>query len=395
MFKDYDMIKLSSVGCVVLLLSACLVGVRAEAPPVKKVPQRVLAIINEGAVPLGLPPLVVPADNPLSVDKVQLGNRLYDDTRFSADGKVACATCHAPDKGFSDGLPVSEGFMKLKGTRSAPTVINAAYMTTQFWDGREPTLESQSLQPPINPIEGGLANHEPILEVIKADAWYVKMFKKVFGVSKRGITMKEVSFAIASFERTILSGNSRFDQFYFEGKDDALTAQEKRGFEVFLGNGRCVSCHVVEQNNALFTDNKFHNIGVGFKKIKGRESEIAAKFIEQKRAGADVDKTVLSDPDASELGRFAVDEKFSSVGGFKTPTLRDVALTAPYMHDGSLKTLEEVIEFYREGGRLESEKDQPITPFLSGGIKPLDLTEKEEKDLVAFLKSLNSGWYGK
>lgn len=350
-----------------------------------------LAVSIAQAAPLGLPEVPVPADNPQTEAKVKLGDKLFHDTRFSSTGEVSCSTCHDRAKGFTDHLPVSEGINKLTGTRNAPTVINAAYMQTQFWDGREPDLEGQSKQPPVNPVEMGLPDYEPILKIVRTDPDYAAQFKAVFGKQGNGITIDHVARAIAAFERTVIAGNSAFDRYQYGGEHDALNEQELRGLNVYLNKGRCVSCHVIEQTQALFTDNRFHNIGVGFKKIRGREGETAAEFLKGKRAGANVDITVLTAENMSELGRFAVTENMSAVGAFKTPTLRNAAATAPYMHDGSLKTLLDVIEFYDLGGR--EQKTDPFSPFLSGGIRPLDLTEEEENDLLAFLLALTSPEY--
>jgi cytochrome c peroxidase len=261
-------------------------------------------------------------------------------------------------------------------------------MQTLFWDGREPDLEGQSKQPAFNPVEGGLPNHEALLEIIRNDPDYVNAFGQVFGVDADGITLDQYARAIAAFERTQIAGDSPFDRYQFGGDKSAMSAAAIRGLEVFTGQGRCVSCHVIEQTQALFTDNRFHNIGVGFKNIRGRVGTIAAEFIKAKNAGADVDKTVLADPDASELGRFAVSGDINMVGAFKTATLRNIELTAPYMHDGSQKTLEDMVEFYNNGGRVN--KDDPFSPFLSGGIRPLNLSEQQKKDLVEFLKALTS-----
>lgn len=340
---------------------------------------------------LGLPPVPVPADNPQTDAKIKLGDQLYHDERFSADGKVSCATCHSREKGFTDNLRVSIGFKKQMGTRNAPTVINAAYYTSLFWDGREPDLEGQSKQPPINPVEGGLANHEPILNVIRNDEKYTKAFNDVFGVSGDSISMEHVSRAIASFERTIVSGNSPFDQYNYAGNKKAMTASQIRGLEIFRLNGRCVSCHVIEETQAIFTDNRFHNIGIGFKKIQHTEAETAAKMLASKRRGEDIDVTVLTQENLSEIGRFAVTENPTHVGAFKTPTLRNIAVTFPYMHDGSLKTLKDVVDFYDNGGRVK--ESDALSGFLSGGIKPLGLSNKEKKDLVAFLEALTSPEY--
>jgi cytochrome c peroxidase len=340
------------------------------------------------AAPLGLPPVPIPADNPQSPAKIALGDRLFHDERFSSDGEVSCATCHEEDKAFTDHKRVSEGHDGLLGTRNAPTVINAAYMETLFWDGREPDLEGQSKQPPVNPVEGGLPNHEALVEMIRDDPSYVEAFKEVFGVEADDITIDHYAKAIAAFERTQIAGDSPFDRYQFGGDKSAMSEAAIRGLDVFTGQGRCVSCHIIEEDQALFTDNKFHNIGVGFKNIRGRVGVIAEEFLKAKNAGADVDKTVLADPDASELGRFAVSEDINKVGAFKTATLRNIELTPPYMHDGSQKTLEDMVEFYNNGGRVN--EDDPFSPFLSGGIRPLNLSEQQKKDLVEFLKALTS-----
>jgi len=340
------------------------------------------------AAPLGLPPVPIPADNPQSPAKIALGDKLFHDRRISADGKVSCSTCHEKSKAFTDHKPVSEGFNKLTGTRNAPTVINSAYMKTLFLDGREPDLEGQSTQPPVNPVEGGLPDHDAELRIIRDDPEYVKAFRTVFGVDRQHITMKEVSRAIASFERTIVAGDSPFDRYYYGGEKEAMDAAQIRGLKVFLEQGRCVSCHRIEQTQALFMDNRFHNIGVGFKRIRGKEAETAAAFLKSKHGGADIDHTVLTNQNMSEIGRFAVTENLTQVGAFKTSTLRNIEFTQPYMHDGSLETLEDVVDFYNNGGRVRD--TDPVSAFLSGGIRPLDLSDEQKKDLVAFLKALTS-----
>jgi cytochrome c peroxidase len=339
--------------------------------------------------PLGLPPVPVPADNPQTTEKVDLGSKLFHDKRFSSTGEVACANCHAAEKAFTDGpLSVSEGIDGLTGTRNAPTVINAAYLTSQFWDGRSPSLEDQALHPFMNPVEMGLADHQPILDVIRKDQDYRKAFKQVFGKTADQVTIKEVTQAIAAFERTQVAGDSPFDRWYFNGESKALTAEQARGFALFVGQGRCVSCHVVEQTQALFTDNRFHNIGVGINGIQDEAPQLVTAFLEADIAQADVDVKVLTDKRTSELGRFAVSRTFDGLGAFKTPTLRNVALTAPYMHDGSQKTLRDVVVHYNNGG-VTKEGDR-VNDFLSGGIRPLGLSEQQIDDLVAFMEALTS-----
>ncbi len=342
------------------------------------------------AEPLGLPPVPTPADNLQTPEKIGLGEKLFHDKRFSIDGTVSCATCHNDKKAFTDSpLKTSEGHDKLTGSRNAPTVLNAAYFTTMFWDGRSSSLEDQSQFPMINPVEMGLPDHAPVLKIVREDPVYVDGFKKAFGKSGGDVTMKEVKQAIASFERTLVTGDLPFDKWRFGGDANAISDQAKRGFDVFVGQGRCVSCHVVEQTQAIFTDNRFHNIGVGINHIQADVPRLAGEFLRAKAAGADVDKSVLSDSKTSDLGRFAVTDAFDEIGGFKTSTLRNIALTAPYMHDGSLKTLKDVVKHYNEGGKSPGDPT-PINPYLSGGIRPLNLTDQQIDDLVAFLETLTS-----
>lgn len=337
---------------------------------------------------LGLPPLKVPADNPITKEKVQLGDRLFNDVRFSSTGKISCASCHNPALGFADGLKTAKGIKDLIGTRNSPTVLNSAFFHSQFWDGRSPTLEDQALHPFVNPIEMGLADHKPIIEVIRKDQKYVEAFKAVFGLNPEQITIDHVTKAIAAFERTLIDGNSRFDRWYYRG-ENAMSAQEVRGFNVFIGNGRCVSCHAVEHTSALFTDHLFHNIGVGINRVPEADLlRLAEEFQKARYTNEQVDVKALSDKKTSELGRFAVTRELNDMGGFKTSTLRNINLTAPYMHDGSLKTLEDVVEHYNRGG-ASSDKEK-INPYISGGIRPLNLTTQEKSDLVAFMKALTS-----
>ena len=342
-----------------------------------------------GSPPLGLPPVPIPEDNPMTAEKIALGEKLFLDKRFSSTGDISCETCHKVDMAFTDSpLQVSEGIKKLTGTRNAPTVVNSAYYQKLFWDGRSPSLEDQSLHPFINPVEMGLKNHDPILKICRSDKEYQKMFKAVFGKSGKEITMDEVTKAIGAFERTHISGNSPFDRFYFGGEENAITEQQKRGFNLFVNEGRCVSCHVIEQTQALFTDNRFHNIGVGINNIQKDIPELAKEFLIADLKKAEVDIKVLTDKRTSELGRFAIERRFDDIGAFKTSTLRNIAVTAPYMHDGSLKTLRQVVEHYNNGGITK--KDDPVNDFLSGGIRPLNLTEAQIDDLVAFMEALTS-----
>lgn len=342
---------------------------------------------------LGLPALEVPKDNPITKEKVALGEKLFNDKRFSSTGTVNCAKCHDPHKGFGDGLRVSKGIKDLTGTRNAPTVLNSAFFASQFWDGRSPSLEDQAQHPITNPVEMGLKDHSPVLKIVREDKSYVDMFKAAFNLKPEEITLTPVLQAIASFERTLIDGNSRFDRWYFKG-ENTLNDSEQRGFKVFTNNGRCVSCHRVEHTSAIFTDHKFHNIGVGINRVAPPDVDrLVSNFLQANLDKKEVDEKVLTEPKTSELGRFAVTRSPTEIGAFKTSTLRNIALTAPYMHDGSLKTLEEVVEHYNRGG-ASSDKEK-LNPYMSGGILPLNLTAQEKKDLVAFMKTLTSAKHAK
>ncbi len=341
--------------------------------------------LSQERLPLGLPPVPILEDNPQTSEKIALGKKLFEDKRFSADGTISCAHCHDPAKAFADGLPVAEGIKKQKGTRNSPTVINSAYYTSQFWDGRRTDLEGQAKDPFLNPVEHGLGKeqgfHDFIVKVIRKDKGYVEEFKRVFGVKPEQISIDHVVKAIASFERTVISGDSPFDRYLYGGDKTALSDSAVRGLALYKGKARCQECHAISENYAIFTDNKFHNLGVGFTIIRPRLREIVREFRMAKQQGRELDKSILADAEISELGRFVVTLKTSDIGAFKTPTLRNIAVTGPYMHDGSMETLEEVMELYNKGG----EKN----PFL-GSVRVLDLTDQEIKDLIEFMKSLTS-----
>ncbi|MGJ4789868.1 cytochrome-c peroxidase [Leptospira koniambonensis] len=330
---------------------------------------------------LGLPDLPVPKNNPQSNDKVSLGAKLYSDKRFSADGTVSCATCHKPEQAFVDKLKVSKGIKNLTGTRNAPTVLNAVYYKTQFWDGRRNDLESQSKDPLLNPVEHGLSSHDDLIKIVKSDHDYTSKFKVVFGIDPDSIKIDHVALAIASFERTIISGNSPFDRYRFGKEEKALSESAIRGLNLYMGKARCQDCHTIGETYAIFIDDKFHNLGVGFKRIQPKLEEILQKKAESKNTPTS-DEEILTNLESSELGRFAVTGISEDLGAFKTPGLRNIALTSPYMHDGSLTSLEQVIDLYDRGGETN--------PFLSSGIRPLGLSGQEKADLVSFLKSLTS-----
>ena len=330
---------------------------------------------------LGLPALPVPEDNPQTADKTELGRLLFNDQRLSADGTISCASCHHPDKAFTDGLPVARGIRKQVGTRNAPTVVNSAFHSSFFHDGRESSLEGQALGPFLNPIEHGLENENNILILVKQDANYIKKFKRAFNISNAGLNIGHVAKAIASFERTIINGNSLFDQYFYARNRQVLSKSAARGSRVFKRKGNCSNCHEMNWKSALFTDHNYYNIGVGFSSVK----PVLDNLLSRLRKGAHPDSLNLTDVQRSELGRFNVTKVIADIGKFKTPTLRNIDLTAPYMHDGSIVSLEEVIEYYDKGGDKNRFKDSAIFP--------LHLTKQEKKDLVAFLRSLTSSVY--
>lgn len=324
-------------------------------------------------LPSGVLEPIIPEDNPLTMEKIALGKELFFDKRLSADDTVSCATCHDPEKGFADGKAIAVGIKERKGTRNSPTVLNAAFFDTQFWDGRAMTLEEQAKQPIINPKEMGMPSHDALVEKISGIPEYKTAFQAVFGTEK--ITIDLIVMAIASFERTLITFNTPFDRF-IAGKGDAISASAQRGWKLFQGKARCVTCHEFNVSYPFFTNNKFHNVGVA---MKGKDFESLAR----KAAGSGADPSALAQEEASsELGHYLVTKEPKDIGAFKTSGLRNIALTAPYMHDGSELTLESVVEFYDKGGIPN--------PNLDGGIRPLNLTEDEKKDLVEFMKSLTS-----
>jgi cytochrome c peroxidase len=289
--------------------------------------------------PAGLAALNVPTDNALTEAKIELGKQLYFDPRLSRDNTVSCATCHDPAKGWSNGDAVATGIRGQKGGRSAPTIINSAYQQLQFWDGRATGLEGQALGPIQNPIEMDLTLEE-LVPKLNAIEGYKKQFQAVFNTD---VTADGIAKAIASFERTVLSGDAPFDRFK-AGDAKALSEAAERGRVVFFNKAQCSSCHAGHN----FTDGAFHNIGVGM------------------------------DKESPDEGRKVHSKLEGDRGAFKTPTLREIARTAPYMHDGHLKTLEEVVDYYNKGGHAN--------PQLDESIFPLELTDQQKADLVVFLK---------
>jgi cytochrome c peroxidase len=325
--------------------SAPAAPVAAPAPAASKGPEVFKSGSWSMTLPLGLQAgsAYVPDDNPMSDDKIALGKLLYFDRRFSKDRTLSCATCHNPYHGFTDPKATSEGVGQKLGGRNSPTVINRLFSAEQFWDGRAEDLERQAHGPLTNPVEMAMGSHDEVVARCKATKGYPPLFAKAFGDDK--IDLDRIGKAIAAYERTVLAGNSPFDR-YQAGDKDSLSASAVRGMNLFNGKANCKACHA----GFNFTDETYQNIGVGMDEAK---------------------------PD---LGRHDVTKNDADRGKFKTPTLRNVTQTAPYMHDGSEATLLQVVEFYDRGGIKN--------PNLSQEIKPLGLTAREKQDLVAFLESL-------
>ena len=288
------------------------------------------------SIPLGLDLyLPMPETNVLTGERIELGRQLFFDRRLSRDGTISCATCHNPNRAFSTPVPVAAGFGSRRGRRNAPALINRGYGRTFFWDGRATSLEDQVLQPIQDPNEMNL----PLAEA----------------AARVQLDPTELSRALASYVRSILSGDSPYDHFA-NGDRSALSKEQQLGLQLFRGKGNCTACHV----GPNFTDEQFHNTGVAW-----------------------------HDGQPEDEGRFRVTANAQDRGAFKTPTLREITRTGPYMHDGSLATLEEVIAFYSDGGRAN--------PFLDSEIRPRSFTHEEQRALLAFLASLSGkvrqGWH--
>jgi cytochrome c peroxidase len=329
---------------------------------------------------LGLPPIEVPADNPITPEKVALGRRLFFDRRLSPNNTMSCAMCHVPEQGFTaHELATPVGMEGRSVRRNAPTVLNAAFQKRLFHDGREISLENQVWGPLLAPNEMGNPSIGYVVERIRGLREYGGLFESAFG--GKPASAERVGAAIAAYERTLVAGDSRFDRWRYGGDAAALGENEKRGFELFVGKARCAACHLVGERDALFTDHGFHNTGIGWRRTyavpERTRVEIAPGVF------AELDRRTIesfSEPPPKDVGRYEITLDPADRWAYKTPSLRNVALTAPYMHDGSLATLEAVIEFYDRGGIDNPEK--------SALVAPLGLSADERAALAAFLRSL-------
>jgi cytochrome c peroxidase len=341
----------------------------------------------EANPPLGLPKLALPADNPVTAEKVALGRKLFFDRRLSRNNTISCAMCHIPEQGFtSNEVATAVGIEGQTVRRNAPTIYNAAYAKLLFHDGRETRLEQQIWGPLLARNEMGDPAVGYVLEKIRALPDYRGRFEATFAA--RGLTMETLGMALASYERTLLSANSPFDRWHFGKEQGAVSPSAARGFLLFVGKAGCVKCHTIAESYALFTDQQLHNTGIGYR-------ETMASTPRQRRVQlapgtfVTMDTAVVaeaSEPPPSDLGRYEITEDPNDRWKYKTPSLRNVALTAPYMHNGSLATLREVVDFYDVGG-VPNE-------LLDPAIRPLHLSAEEKDDLVAFLESLTGSNVG-
>jgi cytochrome c peroxidase len=320
-------------------VSVCLFSTSADPSPIAKdsLPE---ALPFEKS-PLGLKPINAPESNPITSEKIALGRALFFDPILSGNQTVACASCHDPAKAFAGPEAKPKGIHGTPTKRKAPALINRAFGSVFFWDGRVSTLEEQALQPIEDPDEMG-AKLPEVIERLKKSEKYNALFQKAFS---DGVTQENLAKALATFQRVLLKGDSPVDRFTQKGERKAMTEEQLHGFWLYESKGFCWKCH----SGSNFTDESFRNTGVSWGQ--------------------------------ADLGRFQVTQKESDKGKFKTPTLRGVATSGPYMHDGSLKTLEEVVDFYDKGGNQN--------PHLDQAMKPLKLTAEEKKSLVAFLKALS------
>ncbi len=353
--------KTSALACLLLALAGC----KEPAP----------------GPALGLPALALAPASPATVE---LGRKLFMDRRLSSNNTMSCAMCHIPEQGFTaNELGTALGLEGRTMRRNTPTLLNVAYVDKLFHDGRADALHTQAWAPLLNPIEMGNAASADVLEKIRKMPDYAGRFEAAFGGA--GPSEHTVGVALASYQRTLVSGNSRFDRWRYGGDAKALDKAEQAGFAVFAGKGRCIACHAMGEKDALLSDGKFHNTGIGWARSKGIGAEPGRSHKVQLAPGvftdiSERDLASVSEALQADDGRFEVTRNAAERWAYRTPSLRNVALSAPYMHDGSLASLEAVIEYYQHGGI-----DNPGRDKL---VRPLQLTAHDKSHLAAFLRSL-------
>lgn len=332
------------------------------------------------SIPLGLPAdtwdYYVPRNNPMTSAKIELGRKLFFDARLSADGRISCASCHDPKLAFTDGRAVAEGIAGRRGARNSPSLLNAMFNTGQFWDGRVDALEDQAVQPLVNPLEMGNGAYDEVVNRLRAIPEYRVEFRSVFGAE---VKIELIGKAISAYERTLVSGDAPFDRFV-AGDQTAISEAARRGFALFRGRARCSRCHTFNDALPFFTDFNYHNTGVAMNHPNfDKLSRQAYAAIESDKAKELID-ALAKQEGGQEMGRVLITYQVFDIGSYRTPSLRNIALTAPYFHDGSAKTLADVVRFYNEGGRQNINREWDLNA--------LALTEDEQRDLAAFLGSL-------
>jgi len=372
MSENYRVARVALCASLAILATACGVAttIRASRSGASPKSQHQLGF------PAELYARSIPPDNPQTPAKIALGQALFVDQRLSADNLQHCEGCHNYALGFTDQKKTSVGIDQQAGRRNAPTILNAMFNSSQFWDGRAQTLEEQAKSPILNPIEMGMKSPDEVVAKLKATPRYSEAFERVFG---REINFDDICRALASYERTQFSFDSPFDH-YMAGEGGAIDESAKRGWKIFNGNGRCIACHAWTRERPLFTDGYFHNVGVSAAPLTHKATAIRA----DRDDSAQLDK-LATYSGMSDLGRYLVTHKPADIGAFRTPDLRNLLVTQPYFHDGSAATLWDVVAHFNRGGVRN--------PYLDSAMVPLDLSKPDEDDLVAFLASLTSPDY--
>jgi cytochrome c peroxidase len=334
----------------------------------------------KSSIPLGLPAdtwdYYVPRNNPMTPAKIELGRNLFFDARLSGDGRISCASCHDPKLAFTDGRAIAEGIAGRRGPRNSPSLLNAMFNTGQFWDGRADTLEDQAIQPLINPLEMGNNSYDEVVNRLRAIPEYRAGFQSVFGSE---VKIELVGRALAAYERTLVSGDAPLDRF-IAGDQDAISDAARRGFALFRGRARCSRCHTFSDALPFFTDFNYHNTGVAMNHPNFDKISRQAYAAINADKGREVIDALAKQEGGQELGRVLITYQVFDIGSYRTPSLRNIALTAPYFHDGSAKTLADVVKFYNQGGRQNINREWDLDAIA--------LDEDEKRDLVAFLESL-------
>ncbi|SJM93071.1 cytochrome c peroxidase [Crenothrix polyspora] len=330
--------------------------------------------------PLGLPPVPIPDNNPISLQKVSLGKKLFFDRRLSLNNTMSCAMCHIADQGFTNNqMATAVGAEGRTVRRNSPSLYNTGYFSLLFHDGRETSLEQQVWLPLLTHNEMANPSIGYVIDKINTSADYTGLFQKAF---KKPASMETVGMALASYERTLNSANSPFDRWQYGHDQQALDAKAQRGYQLFIGKAACSQCHTVGDKHALFTDNSLHNTGIGYRDaMVSNDNKQSVQLAPGVFVNVDAQLLAsVSETKTNDLGRYEITQNPAHRWQYKTPSLRNIQLTAPYMHNGSLASLQEVIAFYNQGG-IANENRDPL-------IKPLHLSDEESKDLAYFLTQL-------